>query len=225
MAKKQNKIEMPKWSLSDAGCIGLLDRPSRKRMIASCRRLLPYIRKYRCSLGEMILEIGPFFDPLVTPARFPHKTLFYLDKEAHVLKYLKNKRMRNTHLIAHDLNRIYGNNYPEFKGKLLKALKRANSNSDHFDSIVISQVFNYIDYKRFLFRIKKFLKRGGMMFFNNVTNCGAEHLFSKKRPRSVKETIEVFMVAGYQIVEKRTLKPVWKEFKKRNQLILIAKRP
>ena len=137
------------------------------------------LRKYKNYLGETILEIGPFFNPLITRARYHDKKIYYLDKEKHILNQFSKRGVPATHLILHDLNRLGRADYVSLKNKIRKALSSSNSGVDKFDSIIISQVFNYIDYKKFLMRMKRLMTKGGLMFLNNVIGIGQNLEFSE----------------------------------------------
>ena len=51
--------------------------------------LLPLIKKYKENLGNVILEIGPFFNPLITPKDFSKTKIFYWENDYNVIRYLK----------------------------------------------------------------------------------------------------------------------------------------
>ena len=206
----------------------VIDPGQMRAMAILSKPLQLLLRKYKNYLGETILEIGPFFHPLITPAKYHGKKIYYLDKEKHILDQFSKRGVPSDHLILHDLNKLGRIDYISLKNKIRKALSSSNSGAEKFDSIIISQVFNYIDYKKFLMRIRSFMTKGGLMFLNNVTDIGITSFYSAKRPRSAKATIETFKEIGYEIVEKKISNPVPSGYKgkgmRARQLILVARK-
>lgn len=93
-----------------------------------------------------------------------------------------------------------------------------------FDTIVISQVFNYINYKKFLGIISDFHSKDGLIFVNNVLNYGIPQLFSKKRPRSIKEELNVLEGLRYKIINKKIIKINNRKIQNNDRLILVGRK-
>ena len=64
-------LDWPGWRLADNPFGREFDFEGRKRMILGSAKLLPYLSNIKKESGKSILEIGPFFNPLVTPETFP----------------------------------------------------------------------------------------------------------------------------------------------------------
>ncbi len=190
------------------------DLDGRRRMHQGSLKLLPLIRKYKQRMGNVILEIGPLFLPLVTPSECPNRKIIYLDKNQQALQYLRWKYPRTT-IIKLNLN----SSAPKIL-TLMKPVLRG----EYISSIVVSQVFNYVDYRKTLRNCANILPKGGLLFVNNVPNNGINVLFSAKRPRSNPEIINSIIRYGFKIIEKKELNYRNNRSQKLKRLLLIARR-
>lgn len=174
-------------------------------------------------MGGIILEVGPFFKPLVTPKDFPKAKIFYWENDHHVLKYIKNiYPKKNVYPIFCDLNRIEGNSLLKLKMETQRQFAELGLKKVSFDSVVISHLLNYIDYKLFLIVLKELVRKNGLIFVNNVVNYGLPAFFSEKRPKSIPETIRAVKETGYNILEKKIFESPDKKCQKNKRLILVA---
>lgn len=223
--KDDSKIlNWPGWPLENNPYGENFDLAARKRMLAGSLVLSPFLNKYKKDMGNVILEVGPFFNPLVTPKTFPKTKIFFWENDYHVLRYLKNMYNRkDVYPIFCDLNKIEGNSFLKLKLETKKHFSKLNLKKISFDSVVISHVFNYVDYKLFLMVLKEFIKKGGLVFINNVVDYGLPAFFSEKRPTSIPETIRAVKETGYDIIEKKIFESSDKKHQKKKRLIIVAK--
>jgi hypothetical protein len=196
MAKENHKsYDWPGWFLVKNPYGEHFNLLARKRMVKGKKALLPFIRKYKKKLGVQILEVGPFFNPLVS-----NRFVSYMDNDKFVLNYLKQKMVP-----IYKFNLNSNTSEAEFNGK--------------FTSIIVSQVFNYIDYSKFLKNANKWLKPKGCLFVNNVINYGIPQLFSKKRPKTILKTVKAIQNAGFKIIEHKIIQSPYKKFQPNDRLI------
>ena len=207
MEKRFKKVHWPGWSLDTNPFGEEFDEAARKRMVVGSRMLYPFLRKYQKKIGNTILEIGPFFNPLITPQTFPHATIVYWDNDTHVTHYLNTTYHNNVSAYPYNLNNI-----------------QSNTHNLSFDAIIISHVLNYVDYTQFLRAIKEYSKKGGLLFINNVVNYGLPALFSEKRAKSIQETMKTVKEIGYTLVEKKSYESPDKKYQKNKRLILVLKK-
>lgn len=217
------KFDWPGWPIENNPHEEDFDLEARKRMLFGSIMLLPFLRRYHKEIGTVILEVGPFFNPLVTPEEFPNAKIFYWENDHHVLKYLKNTYHEKVYPIFCDLNKIEGNSLLKLKLETQRYFKRHNLKKIAFDAVVISHVFNYIDYKLFLMVLKEFLKRDGLIFVNNVIDYGLPVFFSERRPTSISETIKAVKETGYHILQKRIVETSDTKHQKNKRLVLVAR--
>ena len=210
--------DWPGWSLSKNKFGKEFDIEARKRMVDGRLKLNPFIKKYYKKLGTAILEIGPFFDPLIIPSKFKSKEIFYIDSDHYVKEYL-TERFSNITFLLHNLNTEDENEWFSIEVCIMKELRKKNLKK--FDAIVLSQVINYIDYKKVFSLIKKYHTNNGLIFINNVIDYGIPSLFSDKRPRSDNELIEYLEKIGYKLIEKEIIATWNKDIQKNNRLILV----
>ncbi|MFH1667646.1 MAG: hypothetical protein ABH884_01310 [Candidatus Komeilibacteria bacterium] len=217
-------LNWPGWPLDDNPHGEEFDLPARKRMLTGSEMLLPFLRKHKKNMGENILEIGPFFYPLINPKEFPNINIFYWENDYHVLKYLSKKyKNKSVYPIHCDLNRIEGNSLLKLKLETQKYFRNINQRSISFDAVIISHVLNYIDYKLLLLVLKEFLRKDGLIFINNVVDYGLPAFFSDMRPKSIPSTIKSVKETGYIIMEKEIFESPNKKHQKNKRLILVAK--
>ena len=200
-----SRYNWPGWPLSANPYESDFDEKARERMVKGGEELLPLLEKHSHKIGQRLLEAGPFFNPLVTPERFPNKAIVYLDNDLHTVLWLKEKKQGT--VVYCDLNSISEFSAPE-----------------KFDTLVASQILNYIDYKKFLYESGGFLNPGGLLFINNVVDYGIPALFSRKRPLSIEETISQVEVSGYQIVEKKVLVSPDPDSQENPRLLLVGEK-
>src|SRR3989344_5704089 len=177
--------------------------------------------------GKTILEVGPFFNPLVTPRKFFNKNIFYWEYDKYAIDWLlkKNKGKKVFPIYCDDLNNLKEDSFLKLKIKTKKYFNKYGLKKVEFDYVIISQVFNYIDYKTFLINLKNFLKKDGLIFINNVVNYGygAHEFFSEKRPKSIPETLRTIKETEYEIIEKKVYESKNKKHQKNKRLIVVAK--
>ncbi|MDP3953914.1 MAG: hypothetical protein Q8Q06_00675 [bacterium] len=217
-------LNWPGWPVKNNPYGEDFDLAARKRMLAGSQMLFPFIQKYKKDLGNVILEVGPFFNPLITPKDFPNSKIFYWENDHHVIKYLKNSYPnKNVYPIYCDLNKIEGNSFLKLKLETQIFFKEFKLHKISFDSVVISHVFNYIDYKLFLMVLKDFIKKDGLLLINNVIDYGLPAFFSEKRPKSIPDTIKTIKKTGYNILEQKIFESPDKRHQKNNRLIVVAR--
>ena len=144
------------------------------------------------------MEVGPFFHPLITPDRFPNAKIFYWENDRYVLQYLEQTyAQESVYPIFCDLNNIDGNSLLKLSSQTKMAFfDKLQKDKISFDSVVLSHVLNYIDYKFFLIILTWCLKKGGYLFLNNVIDYGLPAFFSEHRPKSKQEILDSVEVAG-----------------------------
>jgi hypothetical protein len=224
MKNAPSDFNWPGWPLDDNPFGQYFDLAARKRMIRGSRRAAPFLKKYKHRLGKVVLEVGPFFNPLVIPEELSGKVVFFWENDRHVLSWLsRNYKGKLVFPIFCDLNKIEGTSFLKLKLETLACFKKAGIKEPYFDSVVVSHVFNYIDYKLFLMVLKDFLKKGSLVFINNVVNYGLPAFFSEKRPKSIPEIIRTIKETGYEIIEKKVLESPDRKHQKNKRLIIVAK--
>lgn len=218
------EFNWPGWPLEDNPHGGEFDSAARKRMLAGGQMLVPFLDKYKKDMGGNILEIGPFFHPLITPEGFPRANIFYWENDYHVLEYFNSKyKDMSVYPIHCDLNKIEGNSLMKLKLETQKYFQSINLATISFDSVVLSHVLNYVDYKFLLLVLKEFIKLKGLVFINNVVDYGLPAFFSDQRPTSISDTIKAVEESGYKIVEKEIFKSSNKKHQKNKRLIIVAR--
>lgn len=208
------ELDWPGWELKNNPHGEEFDAEARMRMIRGSEKLLLLLDKYKERLGDLLLELGPFFHPLLNPQRFAGKKIFYWDNDHHVLDYLREKHQKeNTVSLYCDLDEI-----KEHSNRLAQACP------GKFDSIVASHILNYIDYKPLLHEARRFLKKGGLFFINNSIDYGLPSFFSPQRPKSNEEILTVLRQLGFKIVEKMEIESENKRYQPNSRLLLAAQK-
>lgn len=219
---KKGQFDWPGWRLNDNPFGEEFDFSARRRMVGGSLKLFPFLKKYEMSLGTYVLEIGPFFNPLVTPDLFKGKIIVYWENDKYVLKWLRDNEKKGVYPFYCDLNRIDGPSFLNLKLGTEKILRKHGAELQ-FDSVVVSHVLNYIDYKLFFIVLKDFLKKGGLLFVNNVVDYGLPVFFSSRRPMSNTEVVATLRELGYEIVEKEVFDSPYSEHQKNKRLVIVAR--
>lgn len=216
-------LEWPGWSLDKYSFSGEFDQAARIRMINGGRILLDYLIKYKTNF-DSILEIGPFFNPLMD-ANFiiEGQQVVFWENDPYAFKWLKERYRNNNSLLPMncDIRNIFSygflnNSLPH------KYLENFWMQGHCFNAVIASQVLNYIDYKLFLSYLNRFIAPEGLIFINNVVNYGIPEFFSKDRPTSIGETIETIENLGFDIIDSATLPPP--KAGEENRFILIGRK-
>jgi hypothetical protein len=218
---KEIKVDWPGWSLTENKYGTEFDGEARIRMVVGSRKLIPYLVKFGGNLGDSLLEIGPFFNPLLR-----HSVVKEMMSEEAFTTFLENDPSAVEWLSKNFFCRILDldMNGSSFIRNLAGQLERSDIYPDYFSTVVISQVLNYVDYNQLLRTLYPILRPGGLVFINNVINYGIPVLFSKKRPKSNKDIVKCIEEIGYTTLEKVVIPRQFKN-EPQGRLILVISVP
>lgn len=197
------ELDWPGWLIKENPYGEEFDVSARRRMLEGSRKLEPLLTKYRDQFGTNLLEVGPFFIPLLTHAKYSDAKITYWDNDEFAATWLSNN---GAHAVLIDIERI--SHLPV---------------GESFDSVVVSQTLNYVSYKPFLCALRYHLRSGGLVFINNVVDYGLPTLFSEGRPKSIKETLGAMSECGYEVIEHVVLPSEDLESQKEPRLLLVAR--
>lgn len=213
-------FEWEGWPLELCDHDGEFDLAARRRMVEGGQALRRHLRRYRGQTGKYILEIGPFFNPLATQELFPGATIFYWDNDPNVLRWLETKESENTHAIPCDLSEI---DNPSFLASTRARLRQYAGVDRKFDTIIVSQVFNYIDYRALLQVLPVILEPEGLLFVNNVVDYGLPVFFSEHRPESIGATLAAIERSGFHLVAREIIPSSIPDKQKHPRLVAVAR--
>ncbi len=194
------KVDWPGWPLLTNEYGNEFDEAARKRMVIGGRQLIPFILKYKHRLGNYFLEIGPFFNPILVSKEInsvvsKNSFIHFLENDPNVINWLRSNFSAKVTSI--DFNR------GDLKSKLRSmVLDERGRTKFHFDTVLISQVLNYVDFRFLLEGISSLIKPGSLVFINNVINYGLPSLFSPQRPLNNDDLIAGAEAKGFSVVEK-----------------------
>ncbi len=198
--EREFNVDWPGWPLSGNPLGDEFDEAARIRMVLNGRRLLPYLKRYQAKLGTYLLEIGPFFNPLsmnpeLRDSLLGKTSVLFLENDPHAVAWLEA-----TH--AADVM-VLNMNESGFRDRLYgETLARTGTSGPVLDSILISQVLNYVDFRQLFRDLSPIMKPGALLFINNAIDYGIPKLFSGKRPRTNDELCAVAEDMGFLTVEK-----------------------
>lgn len=189
----------PGWPLHVNAHGDEFDLAARQRMVEGGRLTLRSLARYARTLGDSVLEIGPFFNPLLVPVATDPRSLLerdacvtYWENDPHAAAWLR--QTLGAEVVDLDLHAAFA------------------SNADYlslgsYTAVVASQVLNYVDHRKFLRLAAKLLSSGGLLFINNVLDYGLPALFSPNRPRSNEELSCALIASGFVCLEVEHLEP------------------
>lgn len=172
---------------------------------------------YMNILGKRLIDVGWGVKSVIEhlPSNLYKKTFIDLSSSINDKK-IDSQRV----LIQMDLPHLIETTHREFK-KFMKKLyaflgeeKNEDSGSDpcqrgeYVDTIIYSDILNYIDYQRILSSFYKNLKTGGRKIVFNKINMGIQNLFSPYRPRSNWEILRYLQHDLKMVIEYRESYPV-----------------
>jgi hypothetical protein len=211
MFSSNKQYNWPGWELNEHG--NEFDAPARERMVIGGLELIKYIYKYLLDTDTSILEVGPFFNPLTKEvASINGKFVTYWENDIHAIQWLESQEFSfDFNVEKYDLNNIgLDKNDRIFTKK--------------FDAVIVSQVFNYIDYVYFLHFIQDKIHQNGFIFINNVVDYGLPKFFSNQRPKSIEETVYSIKMLGFEVIEYEVIPSKNIEFQRHNRLLLAGRR-
>jgi hypothetical protein len=215
-------LDWPGWPLEANPYGDEFDGEARRRMLTGSRLLRPYLAKYQVKADKAILEVGPFFIPLIVPDEFADSAIFYWDNDVHALEWLAQNHRGQTFPIRCDLKEI--SERCDVVSATAALLRDVCIGQEAFDSIIVSQVLNYVDFKSFLSIMRSVLHEDGYVFINNVVDYGLPPHFSEARPTSIPHTLEGIAEVGYSIVEYEVIDSPDTQHQPNQRLIAVAKR-
>lgn len=199
---------------------GEFDEAARRRMIEGSRHLKKHLSKYTRKPGSAILEIGPFFNPIMTPADHSRNNIVYWENDHYAAKWLK-ENYENCTVIEADISQA-GDKY--LCRHIYQKLGINQTSQPMFDMVIVSQVLNYIDHKKLFRLLGGLVKTGGRIFINNVVDYGLPDFFSEKRPKDMEETLNAAIEAGFAIEDKIIIPSEYPEYQPNPRLIFTAQR-
>jgi hypothetical protein len=106
--------------------------------------------------------------------------ILYIDKDPEALHHLKTIYKRRASYLQGDVDAMNTDQLRRCYAFFRQQRSKRQQTCLLFDTVVISQVFNYIDYEKFLKKTHRILKKDGLIFVNNVVQYGIPDCFSKK---------------------------------------------
>lgn len=189
----------PGWPLNSHSFGAEFDEAARERMVCGGKALLPTLEKYCHLIGSSVLEVGPFFNPLFVQisgkdSRFKfskHPRVTYLENDTNACAWLKQDL--SARVIQADISNLNEHIFRENRLLLF------------FSSMILSQVINYIDFRKFMRQVTPSLEENSLLFINNVFDYGIPEFFSELRPRSIQDVAMIIEDLGFLILEKKLL--------------------
>jgi len=188
--------------------------------------LLPILSNLesRGKIGEVVVDVGSGLSSVANNLTGNHK-LITLDIAGKESEDEKRKHMRV------NVENILDKSKLSYKKALIKAANfldinlRQETNKEQTDSIIFSEILNYVDYQEILRAFAKYLKSEGRFIIVNMPGRGIEELFSEKGLKSNEELYKFLEQEGFEIEEKHF---PWKLRKSPEEdqelLVLIARK-
>lgn len=191
------------------------DSAAKDRMISGCNLLKEWLTDYRSEFRGNCIEFGPFTNPLMTPDEFPLARITYVDADAGVIEKLKY-RFKNHSKIRYIQTNL--DQEPQL------AVKLALEKGAKYNSIIASQILNYLDFRDFFYKMHSIASPGARAYINNVCDYGIPELFSPRRPENDSQIIEALIQAGWKISKTQTIPSPFIQ-QANSRLLVMAEKP
>lgn len=175
-----------------------------KRMVSGSLELEPFLEMI-ISQGR-VMEVGPFYDPLITKEKYPNCEIVYIDRDNQALKFLESEKVRTR--------------YFEFG---LSADSDLNDLSEQ-DYIVTSHIVNHVGLPHLVNTLKTRLKVGGYLFMNESIDYGGDGIMHEDRPKTIDQILDYLRSNGFITVVYRII-PTSNPIPQPNpRLVVVARR-
>lgn len=178
-------------------------RKAYNRMVAGSLELLPYLERF--TKGHKMMEVGPFYDPLLTKERFPNAEITYVDRDKDVLKFLKDG----------------GNNTKYFEFGVSKPIELVDLPEQ--DVIVTSHIVNHIGLPDLVQILKLKLVKGGVLFMNESIDYGGD-LMHQDRPESIEHILIFLRKEGFEVLSYRIIPSINLQFQPNPRVVIAAQK-
>lgn len=193
--KKRLRVDQwPGWPIHSHSFNGEFDMEARARMVRGSRELLVLLYEYAHMLNKTVLEVGPFFNPLSHELQHTDLSITFWENDEHAYNWL------NTTFAA----QVVRCNIEEIGTTEFMSIQK---NNPLYNTVILSQIFNYIDYKQFILHLREFLNNGCLLFVNNVIHYGLTDFFSEERPQSIEDTIKNMEDQDFKLLKYQILRP------------------
>lgn len=158
-------------------------------------------------LGKVIVDVGSGSIKQVDTAGIKRSGVFYPIEGRKIVRvdigfgkrFQKHKNIAEVRADVEEsgIESRYRN---EMHGKLADFLGvNKGSGLKQADTIIMSDVLNYVDWRKSIKAVSAYLKKGGRIVINNQVNKGNSAYFSSQRPMKNSEVIDFFKKEGFEI--------------------------
>jgi hypothetical protein len=174
-----------------------------RRMVEGSLALQSYLEQF-IQPGQKVMEVGPFYDPLITNDKFPQTEITYVDRDEKALDFLNDGK-----------SRLVNFNFGVSDPAELNAIPLQ-------DSIVTSHIINHIGLPNLVDTLKDKLKVGGYLFMNESIDYAAKELLHPDRPENLEEVLDYLRESGFRIVEYRIIPTSNPEYQPHSRFVIVA---
>jgi len=166
-------------------------------------------------LGKNILDLGCGYQPIISSLPDQYFKKIYLDLSSGIELNHSNNANLFVRMDVHDLLNSHQKSYQKYMKKIFKFLGEDEFEINEFtkenlymDTIVYSDILNYIDYQQVFKKLYRFLRVGGRKIIFNKINMGIYELFSPLRPKSNWEILRFLQMDLRMVIEFRKAAPI-----------------
>lgn len=149
-------------------------------------------------LGDVIVDVGSGAHPAVErlPARDDDRKVINIDFARPPESTGPSMEWPTDYNATYDIGRINDGSYTSAKLEVNLArflgIDPRTASKEKVDSIICSNIFNYIDWKRTVRDLSAYLRPEGRFFVNNLSDFGLDEHFHKDRPIDALDIINYF---------------------------------
>lgn len=176
------------------------------------RHFIPLLQTFdqEGKIGNAILDVGSGPNPvssfLYTPTTKPQRKIVQIDIGAH------DEQNATTLIVSYAIEKL-ADRSPETQSVLQKIASFLATSSVSMDSVIISEVLNYIDYQQVLSHLSQYIKPFGRLFIFNRAHVGFHQLFSDTRPMTGREVTDFLVKNNFEIEFEQDVAPFYRRGK------------
>jgi len=161
------------------------------------------VQQYLPADASLVLEVGPLYSPMLNATE--SRKVVYWEKDLEALRTLESTASENARTNVVGMQIDFNDTTPEYEKSFMEWNRRVLAADPHgkFRAAILSQVLNYVDYRKMLDRVASLQGPGDLMFVLNGVGIGESGIFPGDLIPKGDDDVENYLKGlGYEIIHK-----------------------